>query len=68
MYVEIFFHGGLWSMHKSAKAQEGQYWKKFWDGKILYARILLPLAEKKQRGPPIFSSNIEIICIALKLP
>jgi hypothetical protein len=29
------------------------------------ALILLPVAEKKQRWPPIFSSNIEIICILL---
>jgi hypothetical protein len=39
-YVEIFFHGGLCSMHKSAILEEITKWK------IL---ILLRVAEKKQR-------------------
>jgi hypothetical protein len=60
MYVEIFFHGGLCSMHKYAKRVNiGRNS----ETENPIGPILLPVAEKKQRWPTIFSSNTEIICI-----
>jgi hypothetical protein len=46
MYVEIFFHGGLCSMHKSAKRVNIGRNSEM---KNPIAPILLPVAEKKQR-------------------
>jgi hypothetical protein len=61
MCVEIFFHGGLCSMHKSAK--QVNIGRNSEMENPIGPHFITRGRKKAAVTPPICSSNIEIICI-----